>query len=90
MTLDDKRKVIETLLSCSDESSPDVTDSAADDLGHRSKQVKIMAGNAWGEAYRDICATHRGDCVYHFEASIEAAYRLIESSPTLRREWFGR
>lgn len=30
------------------------------------------------------------DAGYHYSQSCtEAAYRLIESSPTLRREWFG-
>lgn len=78
------------LLCCSCEWSPDVTDGAADDAGHRSEHVKAAARDGWGDAFSDLCATARSERVYHYEASTEAAYRLIESSPTLRREWFGR
>jgi hypothetical protein len=90
MTLADKRRVIEILLCCSCEWSPDVTDGAAEDAGHRAQRLKDAAGSAWGNAYVDLCATHRCERVSHCEASTEAAYRLIESSPTLRREWFSR
>lgn len=89
MTLDEKRKVIEVLLCCSCEWSPDVTDSAARDAGHRSRRVESAASDEWRDAYGDLCAVVRDRQVYHHEASTEAAYRLIESSPTLRREWFG-
>lgn len=89
MTLDDKRKAIEVLMCCSFEWSPDCTDQAADAAGHRGKLTKELASREWADAYADICASPRSGRVYHHEASTEAAYRLIESSPTLRREWFG-
>lgn len=89
MRLADKRKVIEVLLCCSSEWSPDTTDGAAHDLGFRYNTTGRDANIAWGKAYADLCriSSERAR-VMHFEASVEAAYRLIESSATLRREWF--
>lgn len=90
MKLADKRKVIEVLLCCSAWWSPDVTDGAADDAGHGRRDIKDAAGREWGAAYSDLCALGRQERTLHYEASTEAAYRLIESSPTLRREWFSK
>jgi hypothetical protein len=86
VTLADKRKVIEVLL-------------CAAEIGPLSNQQSALA-----VAERDpgFVAAHRLRAVLELEyidaetempsyreACTEAAYRLIESSPVLRREWFG-
>lgn len=87
MRIEDKRKVIEVLLCCSFEWSPDVTDGAARELGF-GRGIKVRAANEWSAAYADLTAG--GERVWHCQASAEAAYRLIGSSPALIREWFGK
>lgn len=84
MKLADKRRVIEVLLCCSDELSPDITGMAADACGYMSEALKIAVDAEWMCACRDV-----GIEAGHHIASTEAGYRLIESSPVLRREWFG-
>lgn len=79
MTLEDKRRVIEVLL-CGPDAG--VTTDRLSHVIHCDAEVAAAAGAAWWDV----------DCrLYELWAddSIEAAYRLIESSPTLRREWFG-
>lgn len=74
-----KRKVIEALLCASD----DVTDISL-----------AIAAHMVDADYRAICIavndTYDSIRVMRFNDRIgEAAYRMIESSPELRREWFG-
>lgn len=79
MTLDNKRKVIEVLL-CGAELG---CASAAYhlDFDHRIAKSGMRArGRAQKSSSGPNSFMHWG---------IEAAYRLIESSPTLMREWFG-
>ena len=86
MTLDDKRKVIEVLLCCGQ--NPYCFIGTTGDFARA-----IGAGDrADSEARRLWLAVRRDDAALkadHGEICITAAYRLIESSPTLRREWFG-
>lgn len=83
MKLDDKRKVIEVLL-CG--ASIGCT-SAAFHLGYERTDPSVAekAIRARGRAQ----STPDGPNSF-MRWGIEAAYRLIESSPTLVREWFTR
>lgn len=90
MTLADKRKVIEVLLcnaQCIDGPPFETTWHTAELFGfgatdHRSEE----ADRAWRHVTLESGGYFR---CHHSNSSLEAAYRLIESSPTLRREWFG-
>ncbi len=87
MKLEQKRNVIEVLLSCAQ--NPDevwvfTTDRCAQEIG-MGLDVMDAASDAWIDGFRDSYAPHRT----HGDVCLEAAYRLIESSATLRREWFG-
>ena len=94
MTLADKRKVIEVLLCTGDHGNPDGSVTVALDL-EVDDEIASQAYDAWsivdGEPMynRDGSYEAMSDA-YIEDAYNEAAYRLIESSPTLRREWFGR
>lgn len=89
MKLDDKRKVIEVLLCCGDP-------------GHTGGTAEVVKALALPAAYQAVAfqawSPVEGEPKYRddwsepsiSEAYTEAAYRLIESSPTLRREWFAR
>lgn len=83
MRTDRKRKVVEALLCATDcEGCGATASSVAHHIG-RDLDVQLEAQAAW-------------DCVSSFlyttfeEDACEAAYRLIESSPTLIREFFHR
>lgn len=78
MRLDDKRAVIEALLCASGTSIVSTVD-AAEMIG---VPLPLVAGAI------EVTYGERGDMRFN-DRQIEAAYRLIESSPTLRREWFG-
>lgn len=88
MKIADKRKVIEVLLCAGDPGHKSGTHDVSDSLG-MDAACQSAAHRAWSTVEREP--------MYHddwFEPAIseaytEAAYRLIESSPTLRREWFG-
>ena len=82
MKIDDKRKVIEVLLCAAGAWTISTIDVAADfgvPLDALMQPVELT--------YQDAPVGTRG--VRYTDRQIEAAYRLIESSPTLRREWFG-
>lgn len=84
MKLDEKRKVIEVLL-CSASSRVDSVFTVAIYSGE-PKGIATQAMRFRRRAYSDMHC----DLAYHYaQSATEAAYRLIESSPTLRREWFG-
>lgn len=93
MTLADKRKVIEVLLATADRMAPTMDEMIDEDFD---------ACNAWfsRDAIKDaqvesdkvlaelpFCLVDGGLTTYD-TCAITAAYRLIESSETLRREWF--
>jgi hypothetical protein len=84
----DKRKVIEVLLCCGRDpyGFNGTTGDFARAIG-ATKAADAEARKQWNETRLDIgfCAVN----AEHGEICITAAYRLIESSPTLRREWFG-
>ena len=79
MTLADKREAIEVLLCASNANAPGPYWLATDWGMNR------VADEAWRLWVRRL----RGELHDHESAAIEAAYRLIKSSPTLIREWFG-
>lgn len=72
--LDDTREVVEVLI-CSGQPYGQIIG-----LQSASKSVLAAAYAAWFEV--STGHGYNADC-------LEAAYRIIESSPTLRREWFG-
>lgn len=80
MKLEEKQKVIEVLL-CNTDWTGCFIDWETATFGKdiiRLANEEILAVIEDGTSYSDI----------EFD-SCDAAYRLIESSPTLRREWFG-
>lgn len=83
MRLADKRKVIEVLLCAADEWAPSIV-VVAD-----TQWAKMAAVEARQRADRDYNRLRPPRFVTYTEECVEAAYRIIESSPTLRREWFG-
>lgn len=88
MKIADKRKVIEVLLCCAQ--SPD--DHCGWLTTHEVSRMihgKRVRGHhkAWMSVRR--ASDRAGHEETHGAIAITAAYRLIESSPTLRREWFG-
>lgn len=89
MKLDDKRKVIEVLMCCGDPGSGDGTTEACTVLG-LARHYQRAAWGAWSpvEAEPGFANDWSRDGISL--AYSEAAYRLIELSPTLRREWFGK
>jgi hypothetical protein len=90
MKLADKRKVIEVLLCCAQNpwsrAIREHTGGTARAL-EVSGRVDLASNWEWMEARRDFPVVDRGPT--HGEVCITAAYRLIESSSMLRREWFG-
>jgi hypothetical protein len=90
VTLDDKRKVIEVLLCCAQNPW---THAIREHTGGTARALEVsgrvdLASNwQWMETRREFPFADRGWT--HGDVCITAAYRLIESSPTLRREWFG-
>lgn len=80
MTLADKRTFIEALLCASDIHSGGLSSATY----FCRPRHNLVVGKRLSA---DVYDYHGG---YGYEAScVDAAYRLIESSPTLRREWFG-
>lgn len=79
MKIYSKRKTIEMLL-CAASSEWFCLSQADEWIGHAT-------GAVFREAIHARAEIPSGE--YH-TLNLEAAYRLIESSPTLRREWFGR
>lgn len=90
MTLADKHDAIEVLLSAAQDAygCAVTTGEAAMVIG-ASTQAAVQANLQWRDCRRAIAAAGISQHA-HGSLCIEAAYRLIESSPTLRREWFGR
>jgi len=76
VTLADKRKVIEVLM-CTGDPNKLLLFEVASALGRSS-----APGYRALDAVQFDSDNYTGRC-------LEAAYRLIESSPTLRGEWFG-
>ncbi len=97
MTLAEQRQVIEVLL-CAAQGVDDLigygamtTHQAAADLGLQAGRCRYYSDREWKRSDRDyIIYGPVGVDVDHGTKCLEAAYRLIESSTTLRREWFGR
>lgn len=85
MTLDDKRGVIELLLCVGMEGGDDITNVAT---ALDAKGLVMEAHCCWAEVSDPSPFVAKPLRQYELDAT-EAAYRLIESSPTLRREWFG-
>lgn len=88
MKIDDRRGVIEMLLCAGD---PDETLGIGDiclldDALHLFEFAVIQRQGACRDVHRD---NRYGALDCYEDDCLEAAYRLIESSPTLRREWFG-
>lgn len=79
MKTEEKRKVIEVLL-CGSSSQHSTLSDADTYIGNQTSVAYL-------EALHQRALIPSGE--YH-TLNLEAAYRLIESSPTLRREWFGR
>ena len=94
MTLDEKRDAIEILLCCAQEPwsfQPRATTwTASRTLGHPASGAysagQLIAARRW-KSVRPGLDWHK---YTHGDTCLEAAYRLIESSAVLRREWFGR
>lgn len=88
MTLADKREAIEVLLCAG--MDPDgmwgTTGEAARAI-NASRAADLGASRAWQECRAGLSVDRFPE---HGETCIEAAYRLIESSPRLRREWFSK
>ena len=85
MTLDDRRKIIEVLLLSAATWSPELYEVTRE-LGY-SRRIAKLASDEHRSAYYSV---PNMDIEYMYaQPTTEAAYRLIESSPTLRREWFG-
>lgn len=82
MKLNEKRKVIEVLLCGSDPVWSELLIDTAKSIGEDAR-IGFAAEEEWYSVRWNIYDSWEED-------AIEAAYRLIESSPTLRREWFGR
>lgn len=90
MKLADKRKVIEVLLCCAQNPDSIHEDSTWDTCTALDfdDATPVRSDAAWQSARDDVAIdVHDGS---HGTACLEAAYRLIEVSPTLRREWFSR
>ena len=83
MKIDEKRKAIEVLLCAS--GSPVV--SAVEVASYFDLNIHRIV-DALTPTYRDTPRCNPG--LRYADRQIEAAYRLIETSPTLRREWFLR
>lgn len=88
MKIEDKRQVVHLLLCCGDVGGDLNTLLAAIACGV-AKHIERAAYAAWssmedGETYNSDWTRDGIARCY-----TDAAYRLIESSPTLRREWFG-
>ncbi len=81
MTLATKRMVVEVLLCAGPPPQPSCCD-AADDLGY-GELIGLLAAKLWRTSFLTFDGNYN-------EIAADAAYRLIESSPTLRREWHGR
>lgn len=88
MKLDDKRKVIEVLMCCSDPESPDGTNEVTKSIG-LARRYQRLAFGAWSPVEKEPAFVDNWSREGLAMAYTEAAYRLIESSPALRREWFG-
>lgn len=88
MRIEEKRQVIEVLLCGRDEDGVrilNITDEVAVTNACYSEFEKARASLS-DETLNLI----RDEGSEYWHTATEAAYRLIESSPTLRREWFGR
>lgn len=88
MKINDKRKVIEVLL-CAAQTPDDFAMLSTWDAARQIDcvDVRFEANSIWSSVANDVDLEFRTG--HHGTVCLEAAYRLIESSPTLRREWFG-
>ena len=95
MKLEDKRKVIEVLMFTSCRMAPTMDEMIDDDMDNGEvwfdRKTIILAQIISDEVLRELPDRPEPefDLLSYDEAAITAAYLLIESSPTLRREWFG-
>src|SRR5690349_1662046 len=101
MKLDEKRRVVEVLL-CSASTFKWGSDLYAITLVNAADSFADMGDPKREQLFAPACAMRReiafelhvhggsrGDDSAYAHTALEAAYRLIESSPTLRREFFG-
>lgn len=79
MTLATKRKVVEVLLCAGPPPQPSCCD-AAEALGY-DRGIGYLAIEMWSDSFASFDGNYN-------EIAADAAYRLIESSPKLRREWW--
>lgn len=82
MTLAEKRAVIEVLLCTAGSRRRETTWDACRSIGIPDRGPVARAADAAWHRTNDYSRSHGDVC-------LEAAYRLIETSPALRREWFG-
>ena len=80
MKLDEKMQVVEILMLASCDPHDSVMTVATTSIGQRYR-VAVKANNLRVEVWRTTDLSYEQSCV-------EAAYRLIETSPVLIREWF--
>lgn len=97
MTLANKRKVIEVLLCTADHRAETMDEMIDDDIDNGEvwfdRDAVMQAQVVADDVLRDLAdppLTREDWSEVYDEAAITAAYRLIESSPMLIREWFGR
>jgi len=91
MKLDEKRRVVEVLLCARNEANRRILNLAARGSVGTPSDVRGECYSAFENVHakwdQDAVDALGGDEYWH--TATEAAYRLIESSPTLRREFFG-
>lgn len=80
MTLACKREVIEVLLCAGPPPQPSCCESAAG-LEYE-RRIGYLAVERWAESFASFDGSYQ-------EIAVDAAYLLLESSPTLRHEWWG-
>jgi hypothetical protein len=84
MTLDEKRQVIELLLCADHRNNLSMVDQF---IGFRSCDPLRIAIDLRWKARGEFLGIVSDDVMY-VASCVEAAYRLIETSATLRAEWF--
>lgn len=85
MNIDEEQAAIEVLLCAGDPDNP----QGISDIAESTEAMPAYEARLAVEKER--CGGRAPiDDIYYCDDCLEAAYRLIESSPTLRREWFGR
>lgn len=88
MTNINRSRLIEILLCASDTKSGGLAHVAISLHGSTHAELIGVAISQRMAAGQDDNSNL--DDQYYEQSCVEAAYRLIESDPTLRREWFGK